>query len=124
MGDEMKDLKDEEKAKGSGEKGSNWILAGVLIVVGLGLLMSNFTGFSFDNWWALFLLIPALMMFKNVYGDYQTNGRLTSSSTGPLIAGLAILVMLVVFIFNLSWSGLWPLAFIFGGIAVLLSSRS
>lgn len=123
MGDEMKDLKDNEKVAGK-EKGNSWVVAIVLIVVGLGLLVSNFTGFSFDNWWALFMFIPALTMFRNVWADYQDNGRLTNKSTGPLIGGLAILVMMVIFLFNLSWSGLWPLAFIFGGIAVLLGSRS
>ncbi len=122
MGDEMKDLKDNEKEAGK-DKGNSWVVAIVLIVVGLGLLLSNFTGFSFDNWWALFMFIPALTMLKNVWADYQDNGRLTSKSTGPLIGGLAILVMMVIFLFNLSWSGLWPLAFIFGGIAVLLGSR-
>ncbi len=124
MGDEFKDLKDEEKGDESAAKSNNWMMALVLIVVGLGLLVSNFTGFSFDNWWALFMLIPAVAMLTNVWRDYQANGRLTSKCTGPLIGGLAILVMAVIFLFNLNWSGLWPLAFVFGGIAVLLSGRS
>ena len=124
MGDEFKDLKDEEKSNGSAAKSNSWIMALVLIAVGVGLLISNFTSFAFDNWWALFMLIPAFGMFAAVWRDYQENGRLTSKCTGPLIAGLAILVTAVIFLFNLSWSGLWPIAFIFGGIAVLLSSRS
>ena len=123
MGDEFKDLKDEEKDNDAAAKSNSWIMALVLIVVGVGLLVSNFNGFSFNNWWALFMLIPAFAMFASVWRDYQENGRLTSKSTGPLIAGLAIIVTAVIFLFDLSWSGLWPLAFIFGGIAVLLSSR-
>ena len=124
MGDEFKDLKDEEKGNESAAKSNSLIMALVLIVVGLGLLVSNFTGLSFDNWWALFMFIPAAAMFSAVWRDYQENGRLTSKCTGPLIGGLAILVTAVIFLFNLSWSGLWPLAFVFGGIAVLLSGRS
>lgn len=123
MGDEFEKLKDEAKEV-KNEKGSTWIIAVVMMLVGGGLLVSNFTGISFENWWALFLFIPAGFMLQNVWADYKSNGRITSRSTGPLIAGLAILVMIVVFLFDLSWSGLWPLAFIFGGIAVLLSSRS
>ncbi|HRQ38882.1 MAG TPA: hypothetical protein PLD25_13325 [Chloroflexota bacterium] len=123
MGDEFKDLKDEEKGGAAEDKGSNWLMALVLIVVGIGLLASNFTQFSFNNWWALFMLIPAIAMLRNVWADYQAHGRLTSRSTGPLIGGLATLVLMVVFLFNLSWSGLWPLGFIFGGIAILLGNR-
>ncbi len=123
MGDEMKELKDEEREGAAEDKGSNWIMALVLIVVGVGLLLSNFTEFSLNNWWALFLLIPAITMLRNVWVDYQAHGRLTSRSTGALIGGLTVLAAMAVFLFNLSWSGLWPLGFIFGGISVLLSSR-
>ncbi|GIK58359.1 MAG: hypothetical protein HND44_17340 [Chloroflexi bacterium] len=123
MGDEFKDLKDEEKGGTAEDKSNNWIMALVLIVVGIGLLVSNFTEFSLNNWWALFLLIPAITMLRNVWVDHQTNGRLTSRSTGALIGGLTVLAAMAVFLLNLSWSGLWPLGFIFGGISVLLSSR-
>ena len=123
MSDELKDMKDEEKGTEAAEKSNSWIQAVVLIVVGLGLLASNFTGFSFNNWWALFMFVPAGMMLNKVWADYKSDGRLTSKSTGPLIAGLAILVMIPVFLFNLSLGALWPLALIFGGIAVLLGSR-
>lgn len=124
MSNEFKDLKDAEKGNESAAISSNWIRAGVLIVVGLGLLASNFTDFTFNNWWALFMLIPAFGMFAAVWRDSQVNGRITSNSTGPLISGLAMVVMMIVFLFNLNWSGLWPLGLVFGGIAVLLSSRS
>lgn len=124
MSNEFKDLKDAEKGNESAAISSNWIRAGVLIVVGLGLLASNFTDFTFNNWWALFMLIPAFGMFASVWRDSQVNGRITSNSTGPLISGLAMVVMMIVFLFNLNWSGLWPLGLVFGGIAVLLSSRS
>jgi len=123
MGDELKEMKEAENEGMANDKGNTWIVAVILILVGIGLLVSNFTSFTFDNWWALFLLIPAIAMLRNVWVDYQENGRLTSKCTGPLIGGLAILVTVVIFLFNLSWSGLWPLAFVFGGIAVLLSSR-
>lgn len=123
MNDDLKDLKDEEQNGGSG-KNPNVIMAVVLIVVGIGLVISNLTGFSFNNWWALFLFIPAGGMLVNVWQDYQANGRLTGRSTGPLIAGLAMLLMIAIFLLNLSWSALWPVAFIFGGIALLLSGRS
>ncbi|MCP4357915.1 MAG: hypothetical protein GY796_07870 [Chloroflexi bacterium] len=124
MNDEIKDLKDgEEETEAAPEKNSSWIIAAVLILVGFVLLLSNFTSFEFENWWALFMFIPAGFMFSTVWRDYKDNDGLTNKSTGTLIGGLAILFMIAVFLFNLSWGSLWPVAFIFGGIAVLLGSR-
>ena len=124
MNDEIKEIKDEEQESDVAEdKDYNWIIAVVLILVGSVLIVTNFTGFEFDNWWALFMLIPAGFMFVTVWRDRQENGRLTNRSTGALIAGIAILAMLAIFLFDLDWGKLWPLAFILGGIAVLLGSR-
>lgn len=126
MNEDLNVLKNEEKESnvpGFGSN-SNGIMAGVLIVVGVGLVLSNVTGFSFDNWWVLFMFIPALTMLKAVRDDYQGNGRLTSRSSGALIASLAIFTTAFIFLFDLSWGDLWPVAFIFGGLSVLLSSRS
>ena len=103
---------------------SSWGTGAVLIVVGIVLVISNVTGFAFNNWWALFMLIPAIFLLGSVWRDYQANGRLTSGSTGYLIGGLGSLVAAAVFLFDsISWGSIWPIAFVFGGIAVLLSNR-
>lgn len=109
--------------KESGNNGSSaWITGAVLIIVGVVLVASNITGFAFSNWWVLFMFIPAIFLLGNVWRDYQTNGRLTSASTGFLIGGLGILTVAAVFLFeSISWSIFFPMAFIFGGIAVLLN---
>ena len=104
--------------------GSNWGMGIVLIGVGVILVLSNLTGFAFHNWWVLFMLIPLFGFFTNVSRDYQANGRLTSGSTGSLIAGLAILATMATFLIDgISWGILWPLGFVFGGLTLLLSRR-
>lgn len=103
---------------------SAWGTGAVLIIVGIVLVISNITGFAFSNWWALFMLIPAVFLLGSVWRDYQANGRLTSASTGYLIGGLGSLTVAAVFLFDsISWNIFFPMAFVFGGIAVLLSNR-
>ncbi|MEM7117773.1 MAG: hypothetical protein AAF614_35410 [Chloroflexota bacterium] len=103
---------------------NNWITGVVLIGVGIILVASNLTGFSFQNWWALFILIPAIYQLSIVWRGYQENGRLTSASTGPLIGGLGALAVAAVFLIDgISWGVIWPIAFVFGGISLLLSQR-
>ena len=54
---------------------TNWIWAVVLIVLGLVFLVQNLTGFTLDNWWALFILIPAVAAFANAWRANQHNDQ-------------------------------------------------
>ena len=123
MNSELNELKQAEN-KRIEPRSLQWIPAVVLIVVGVGLLISKFSGFEFVNWWAVFLVTPLAFMAAAVWNDYRENGRLSSTSSGALVGGLFLITILVTTFFNLSWGTLWPLVFVFGGIAVLLSSRS
>ena len=100
----------------------NWGMGAVLIGVGVILLLSNLTGFRFDNWWVLFMIFPLAGFFASAWHDYQANGRLTSASTGSVVSGLGILVFAaVILIDSISWGAIWPIAFVFGGITLLLN---
>jgi hypothetical protein len=123
MSNNLDELKDAEKS-GNGRNGSV-VMAVIFIVVGVGLIVSNITGFSFVNWWVLFMLIPVAFFAQNIYRDYQANGRLTSASTGSIIAGLAISLTAATFLFEaITWSAIWPIGLIFAGIAMFLGNRS
>ena len=43
-----------------GEKKMPWVPGVILIGLGVIFLLNNITGFSIDNWWALFIFIPAI----------------------------------------------------------------
>lgn len=123
MSNNLDELKDVEK--GSNERNGSVVMAVIFIVVGVGLIVSNITGFSFANWWVLFMLIPVAFFAQNIYRDYQANGRLTSTSTGSIIAGLAITLAAATFLFEaITWSAIWPIGLIFAGIAMFLGNRS
>lgn len=123
MSNNLDELKDAEKS--SNERNGNVVMAVVFIIAGVVLVYSNVTGFEFDNWWALFMLIPISFFAQNIYRDFRANGRLTPGSTGSIIAGLAVLAAAAVFLFEaITWSNIWPIGLIFAGIAMFLGNRS
>jgi hypothetical protein len=100
-----------------------WITGAVLILVGLVFLLQNVTGFSLRNWWALFILIPAIGSLTTAVSMYRRNeGKFTAASRGPLIGGLLLLTLTVVFLFGLDWGRVWPVFLIIAGAAAVLSS--
>jgi hypothetical protein len=100
-----------------------WIVGGVLILLGIIFIVRNLAGLSLGNWWALFILIPALGSLVTAFQMYERNGRhFTSASRGPLIGGLVLLAISAVFLFNLDWGKVWPMILILGGLGLLLTS--
>lgn len=129
MNDEIYELKEKEveKAKVNGEHESwfgehnNGLFLGVVfILVGLGFLLSRFTNFHFDNWWALFIFIPALISLSRAWQGYQANGRLSEADGGALMGGLFMLLIASIFLFGLSWSIMWPFVLIIIGVGTLV----
>jgi len=102
---------------------SAWITGAVLILVGFVFLLQNLTGFSLRNWWALFILIPAVGSLTTAASLYRRNEwKFTAASRGPLIGGLLLLTLTIVLLLGLSWDRVWPVFLIVAGAAALLSS--
>ena len=55
--------------------GSPGWLGFILIILGFLFLAQQFGNFSFQNWWALFILIPALSAFGSGFNMWQKDGR-------------------------------------------------
>jgi hypothetical protein len=109
--------------KGTGASHPAWIVGGVLIAVGVIFIIRNVSGVTFDNWWALFILIPGLGSLATAYRMWDRAGRrLTAAARGPLIVGLILLAVTAVFVFELDWGKVWPAFLILIGLGVLLSS--
>jgi len=104
------------------KEGPPWIAGGILLMMGLLLLVSNITGRSFDNWWALFILIPALGSLYVALRHYTETGTMSEDVRKPLVGGLILLVVSLMFLFNLSWSNLWPFLLIIAGGGLLLTA--
>lgn len=104
--------------------GLGW-LAGVLLM-GLGVLflLQNegiFTQFS--NWWALFLLLPAIGTLSAALGAYRRNGgHWTAEVTGPFLGGLLFLGLTAIFLLNLNYTWLWSLFLIAAGLLLIATT--
>lgn len=101
---------------------NNWIIGLILILVGSGFLLTNLgiVDFRFDNWWALFILIPAVVSFANAWRAYSASGRVDGAVAGSLAGGMITLTVALIFLFNLDWGVVWPIFLILGGLAVLM----
>ena len=103
-------------------KNTAWIGGAVLIVIGIVFLLQNISGIDLGNWWALFILIPALGSLATAWRIYQIHGRLTSAARGPLVGGFILLLVATIFLFNLDWGKVWPLFLIIAGLGALATS--
>lgn len=119
----MSDQSPEQKNPGPSRQRPAWIAGGVLILIGIVFIIRNVSGLYFTNWWALFILIPALGSLVTAYQMFERNERrFTAASRGPLIGGIVLLAVTAVFLFNVDWGKVWPLFIILIGLGILLSS--
>lgn len=97
-----------------------------LILIGLGgyfLLqtMGILPNMNF-NWWAIFILFPALAIGNDAWRRYQANGERADREVrnkAVIAALLGILALSLMFDLNFNFGSLWPLFLIIAGIAVL-----
>ena len=112
----------EERRARRGTTGTAWIGGVILILLGIIFLLQNVRGFYLNNWWALFILIPAIGSFASAWDIYQHNGRLTGPARGALIAGCVLLLVTATFLFSLNWGLVFPLLLVILGFVLLLNS--
>ena len=111
---------DDERPSSTREHNNNWVAGIVLISIGAIFLFTNLFDFTLHNWWALFILIPAVSSFANAWRNYKENGRLDKSGRGSLTGGFILTLVASAFLFNLDWGIIWPIFLIVGGIGALL----
>ena len=112
-----------ERRDRRGTGAPSWAIGGVLVVVGIVYLVRNVTGIELGNWWALFILIPAIGSLVTAFRMWERNDRkFTAASRGPMIGGIILLGVTAVFLFNLDWGKVWPLFIILAGLGALLSA--
>lgn len=100
-----------------------WAGGIILIVLGIVFLGQNLNLFSFDNWWAVFILIPAIGAFGAAWRNYQeAGGRLTAGTRASLFGGLILTMVAAAFLFNLEWGILGPVFIILVGIGILVNT--
>jgi hypothetical protein len=103
--------------------GNGWIGGAVLIAVGIILLLQNMGNYYLNNWWALFILIPAVGAFSTAWRAYQESGnRLTSRVRGSLFGGSIMVLITFMFLFNLNWTIFGPILLVLAGAGLLVGA--
>lgn len=97
-----------------------WVFGGVLIAIGVFLLLSNITGRGSGNWWALFILIPAIASLADAWRRYQASGNINETVIGPLVGGVILVFVFAMLFFGFNWGLFWPVLLIVAGTGALL----
>jgi hypothetical protein len=97
----------------------SWLPGIVLVLLGAIFLAQNYFGTTLRNWWALFILIPAIATLTTAYMLWRDGHA--DWAAGPFIAGLGFLVLTAIFLLDLPIGQLWPLFLIVAGVGLLFS---
>jgi hypothetical protein len=105
-------------------RGGAWVTGFILIVLGAMFLLRN-NGMSYlplRNWWALFILIPAIGAFDSALRTYRNAGnQLTAPARSSLLVGTVLAFVTIMFLFDISWAVFGPILIILVGIAIILN---
>ncbi|MGH2582544.1 MAG: hypothetical protein ACRDFQ_06575 [Anaerolineales bacterium] len=99
-----------------------WMPGIILILIGTIFLLRNLTGFELENWWALFILIPALGNFTRAVGLYRSSGQIDRGVRARLFWGLLLTTLSISFLLNLDVGFFWPVFVILAGLGLLLGA--
>lgn len=100
-------------------RGSRW--GGMLLVLlGLLLVCLNVLKYRVENWWAIFVALPALLLFAvGQVLPRSDNGRYSAITRFFFASGFIVAVVAGMFLFNLNWGIWWPLMIVTPGVALL-----
>jgi hypothetical protein len=83
---------------------NRWIVGFSFLLMGVIFLVQNLTGWQMDDWWYLFLIVPAFASFITAWQRSKESEQIQSwRILRPLALGLFLLAMMFVLIFNLGW---------------------
>ena len=100
-------------------------MVGLILIILGGLFLTQNIGsnISLRNWWALFILIPAVGAIETGIRIYRHAGnQLTAPASGSLLVGGVLTVVTLGFLFNINWTFFGPALLILAGIGVLVNA--
>ena len=102
--------------------GSVWVGA-AFVLLGVIFILQTLHIIALDNWWALFILIPAVGSFAGAVRNFRRNGnRFTRSVSGSIGGGLFFTAITLLFLFNADWGRWWPIFIVLAGVSILLGA--
>lgn len=121
---DWRELRREERREMRGSwHGGPWIGGVVLIALGVIFLLQNFGYPIPENWWALFLLVPAVGAFMSAWSSYQkSGGQITGAVRGGVIGGVLLTLLAGLLYFNIDFGKFWPVVLIVIGASLLFGN--
>jgi hypothetical protein len=101
---------------------AHWLPGAILVGLGILFLLNNIFGLTINNWWALFILIPAVSKFRKAYDLLQSEGEFTRPVWSALAGGVLLSLLSAAMLFNLNWGLVLPSFLIIGGLALVLGA--
>jgi len=89
-----------------------------LIALGVVLFAGAYFGYELHNWWALFILIPAVGQLSAAW--YSWKAGHVASATSMATVGLVLAAVAAIFIVDLPWRLAWPVLLVVAGVGLLL----
>jgi hypothetical protein len=99
-----------------------WVAGIILIGLGAAFLAQNigFKVIPLDNWWALFILIPAVGAFGAALRTYRSAGnQWTAPARSSLLGGIVLTFLVFGFLFRIGWKYFGPILIILAGLGIL-----
>lgn len=87
----------------------------IIIAVGVIFLAGNFGLRLPQNWWAIFVLLPAAAGLVSAARFYRVDGALTSRVVGSATGGVLLLAVALALFLGVNWGMFWPVLLIIVG---------
>jgi len=99
--------------------GYGWLWGALLIILGIIFLLQNFYAFPLNNWWALFILLPAFNAFNRAWRFYQPERQFNWLVWRSLLGGFFWTLLTLALLFNVDWGLLLPIMLMLFGVSIL-----
>ncbi|MEP7240033.1 MAG: hypothetical protein ABI697_04025 [Devosia sp.] len=112
--------RDTRRAMRHGDWGGMPIGGVIILIVGLIFLAGNFGFHLPDNWWAIFVLVPAVAALVSAVRFWREDGAMTNRVAGAAIGGVLMLAVALALFFGVNWGIFWPVILIIIGAGIIL----
>lgn len=93
----------------------------ILIIMGGIILLRSYTSLEMNNWWALFLLIPAVGFFATAWRRFPEGGEFRKRGFArQIIFGLLFMSLSIIFFLELDWKFILPVLLLLLGVGAIL----
>ena len=106
-----------------------WRIFPAIAIIAIGLLfLANNLGYDLafldrGNWWAVIILLAAFAPLTHAYERYRAVGKIDAEVMYSTLSAAGVVLVGVLFLFQLDWGTWWPLFVILGGLFTLIPQR-